>query len=221
MSKKIIVGIIILIIGVFLFLKGPELIDNFNTLKTLILNTGYLGYIIFIGLFVIAALFSLHGSILAILGGIIYGPILGGILSVIGATLGACFAFLVARYLFKNYLDAKFKNNKFYQKINEGIKKNGSDYLIITRLVILFPYNIQNYIYGLTPISFKKYTIITFLTIIPGTFLYTYLAGELVNNNFTLSSEALLKVLIASILLAVLAILPKKYYEKKGVLNID
>lgn len=221
MSKKIIVGIIIVVMGLLMFYYREEILANFNNLKSLIINLGYLGYLVFIILFIIAALFSLHGSILAILGGLVYGPILGGILSAIGATIGACASFIVARYLFKDYLDDKLANNKFYHKINEGIDKNGTDYLIITRLVILFPYNIQNYIYGLTNISFKKYTIISFFTMIPGTFLYTYLAGELANNNFSLTTETFIKVLIASILLAGLAILPKLYYEKKGKISLD
>lgn len=214
MYKKIIIISLILVLTYVAF--RFDFASNFDNLKEFLLSFNELGWIIFILLFALAALFSVHGSILAIVGAIVYGPVLGGILSVIGATLGAALAFITARYLLRDSMEKKFANNLVYQKINEGIEKNGTDFLIITRLVIIFPYNIQNFIYGLTNIGFIKYTIITFFTIIPGTFLYTFLADELVNNGFSFSSETLIKVFVASVLLAALAILPRKYFERKG-----
>ncbi len=214
MYKKIIIISLILVLTYVAF--RFDFVSNFDNLKEFLLSFNELGWIIFILLFALAALFSVHGSILAIVGAIVYGPVLGGILSVIGATLGAALAFITARYLLRDSMEKKFANNLVYQKINEGIEKNGTDFLIITRLVIIFPYNIQNFIYGLTNIGFIKYTIITFFTIIPGTFLYTFLADELVNNGFSFSSETLIKVFVASVLLAALAILPRKYFERKG-----
>ena len=69
-----------------------------------------------------------------------------------------------------------------FMKIESGVQKNGIDFLIFTRLMPFFPYNIQNYAYGLTSISFLKFTFISMLSMIPGTFLFAFLAGEFVNN---------------------------------------
>lgn len=220
-TKIFIILLFVLIIFILYYLGLFDLKENYYLIKDYIHGTGYFGYFIFIIIFSLATLFSIHGSILAIIAGVLYGPWIGGILSVIGGTIGAALSFIVARYLFKDEIEKRFADNSFYKKINEGIEKNGTNYLIVTRLVIIFPFNIQNYVYGLTNISFIKYTIITFLAIIPGTFIYTFFAGELVANNFALTTESFIKFLIASILLTVLVIAPKKYFERKGVLKVD
>lgn len=221
-KKKLILVLILVLLFILLWkLDFFNLTNNYQSFITSIKSHGYLGYLIFILFIAIASLFSVHASILVIITGIVYEPLLAIIISILGASLGAILSFLCARYLLKDIIEKKYANNKIYQKIDNGIKKNGTNYLIVTRLVILFPFNIQNYLYGLTNISLLKYSIITFITIIPGTALYVFLAHSLVANNFKLSIDVLIIFVIFSILLAMLAILPRKYFEKKGMLNND
>ncbi|PJR58887.1 hypothetical protein CWM52_22230 [Raoultella sp. T31] len=66
-----------------------------------------------------------------------------------------------------------------FQAIERGIARSGTDFLIFTRLVPLFPYNIQNYAYGLTAIPFGSFMLISLLTTLPGLFIYTLMASEL------------------------------------------
>lgn len=213
-KTKLIMVAFIILFAIIIYFNFSYLFD-YKSIKNAVISFGNYGYILFLVIFVVAAIFSIHGSILAIVAGILFGPMMGGVLTAIGSALGAMAAFLLARYLLRDYVEEKFSSNTIYQKIQNGIKKDGTSFLIITRLVIIFPYNVQNFIYGLTEINFKKYSIISFITMIPGSFLYTYLAHELVSNGFKLSLESTIYVFIASVFLAMIAIIPKKIYEKR------
>jgi len=73
-----------------------------------------------------------------------------------------------------------------FQAIEKGIAHSGIDFLILTRLVPLFPYNIQNYAYGLTAIPFWSFTLISAITTLPGIFIYTLMSHELASEGITL-----------------------------------
>ena len=136
-----------------------ELLTDLPHLQTLIRQSGLFGYSLYILLFIIATLFLLPGSILVIAGGIVFGPLLGTLLSLIAATLASSCSFLLARWLGRDLLLKYVGHSHTFQAIEKGIARNGIDFLILTRLIPLFPYNIQNYAYGLTTIAFWPYTL--------------------------------------------------------------
>lgn len=70
------------------------------------------------------------------------------------------------------------ENNKPLKKIDEGVKQQGWRMLMITRLVPLFPFNVQNYVYGLTDIPFRTYVLVTLPTMIPATIAYNFASGS-------------------------------------------
>ncbi|MDO2128190.1 VTT domain-containing protein, partial [Escherichia coli] len=72
-----------------------------------------------------------------------------------------------------------------FQAIERGIARSGCDFLILTRLVPLFPYNIQNYAYGLTAIPFWPFTLISAVTTLPGLVIYSVMASELAREGVT------------------------------------
>ncbi len=142
-----------------------DLLTDLPHLQTLIRQSGLFGYSLYILLFIIATLFLLPGSILVIAGGIVFGPLLGTLLSLIAATLASSCSFLLARWLGRDLLLKYVGHSHTFQAIEKGIARNGIDFLILTRLIPLFPYNIQNYAplfpyniqnyaYGLTTIAF-------------------------------------------------------------------
>lgn len=145
-----------------------DLLTDLPHLQTLIRQSGLFGYSLYILLFIIATLFLLPGSILVIAGGIVFGPLLGTLLSLIAATLASSCSFLLARWLGRDLLLKYVGHSHTFQAIEKGIARNGIDFLILTRLIPLFPYNIQNYAYGLTTIAFWPYTLISALTTLPG-----------------------------------------------------
>lgn len=156
-------------------------LDKISDLKEWILSFGIFGPIIYILLYWISCLFFLPGLAITIVGAIVFGPVLGTILISIGSTTGATLAFLFARYIGRDFIDKKLGNNPTYAKIDEGVKKQGARMLIITRLVPLFPFNAQNYLYGLTDINVFTYMFFSWLCMLPGTIAYAFLAGAIVS----------------------------------------
>jgi uncharacterized membrane protein YdjX (TVP38/TMEM64 family) len=99
----------------------------------------------------------------------------------IGATLGATAAFLVGRYLARGWVSKKIEGNKKFAAIDEAVGREGLKIVLLTRLSPVFPFNLLNYAYGLTGVSFKDYVLGSF-GMIPGTIMYVYigsLAGDL------------------------------------------
>ena len=192
-----------------------DLLTDLPHLQTLIRQSGLFGYSLYILLFIIATLFLLPGSILVIAGGIVFGPLLGTLLSLIAATLASSCSFLLARWLGRDLLLKYVGHSHTFQAIEKGIARNGIDFLILTRLIPLFPYNIQNYAYGLTTIAFWPYTLISALTTLPGIVIYTVMASDLANEGITL--RFILQLCLAGLALFILVQLAKLYARHKHV----
>lgn len=219
MNKKLrMVLIIVALVAVFFILKQTgllEILADFDSFRALIENAGALGYIIYLLLYIVVAVFSIPASIITIAAGIIFGPVLGGILALVGGTLGATAAFIVSRYIARDLIVDKFGENKIFKKIEDGVEKNGKDFLILTRLVPVFPYNIQNYAYGVTNLNIVTYTLISLVTMAPGAFIYAYMAGEIAENG--MSTMLFVQLLIAGIILFGVSQIPKIIAKKKGI----
>ncbi|EES8531230.1 TVP38/TMEM64 family protein [Escherichia coli] len=192
-----------------------DLLTDLPHLQTLIRQSGLFGYSLYILLFIIATLFLLPGSILVIAGGIVFGPLLGTLLSLIAATLASSCSFLLARWLGCDLLLKYVGHSHTFQAIEKGIARNGIDFLILTRLIPLFPYNIQNYAYGLTTIAFWPYTLISALTTLPSIVIYTVMASDLANEGITL--RFILQLCLAGLALFILVQLAKLYARHKHV----
>ncbi|HCP5899049.1 TPA: TVP38/TMEM64 family protein [Escherichia coli] len=192
-----------------------DLLTDLPHLQTLIRQSGLFGYSLYILLFIIATLFLLPGSILVIAGGIVFGPLLGALLSLIAATLASSCSFLLARWMGRDLLLKYVGHSHTFKAIEKGIARNGIDFLILTRLIPLFPYNIQNYAYGLTAIAFWPYTLISALTTLPGIVIYTVMASDLANEGITL--RFILQLCLAGLALFILVQLAKLYARHKHV----
>ncbi len=145
------------------------------------------GYTLYILLFIVAALCLIPGSILVIVGGVLFGPVTGTLISLVAATVASALSFLLARWFGRDLLLKYVGHTATFQAIEKGIAHSGVDFLILTRLVPLFPYNIQNYAYGLTAIPFWSFTVISALTTFPGIFIYTLMSHELASEGITLA----------------------------------
>ena len=129
----------------------------------------------FIVVYTILTVIGIPGTILTVSGGVVFGLWWGTLWSVIGATLGALGAFLTARYLLRNYIKKKFSNNRFFVKCHQAVANYPFTYVLIIRFAPISPFNVVNFLFGITPINWLPYTIATFLGIIPGTLAYTWL----------------------------------------------
>ena len=144
-------------------------------------DLGPAGAIAFILLYIVATVAFLPGSIVTLGAGVVFGVGLGSLYVFIGATIGATCAFLVGRYLARDWIAKKIEGNKKFAAIDEAVGREGFKIVLLTRLSPVFPFNLLNYAYGLTGVSLKDY-VLGSVGMIPGTVMYVYigsLAGSL------------------------------------------
>lgn len=131
---------------------------------------------VFIALYVTAVVFSLPiASVLSISAGFLFGVLLGMIIVVLAATIGAVLAFIVARYFFRDWVLERFAVP--LHRINTHLKKDVFPYILFLRLVPLFPFFLVNIALAVTRVPIATYALATILGIIPGTLIYV-LAGQ-------------------------------------------
>ena len=119
-------------------------------------------------------LLALPGVTFAIIAGLLFGPLLGAVLCLAAATLGAVLAFLAGRYFLRDAVAPWVERNRYLKRVLfEDVGRSGVVLLMITRLVPLFPYNLQNFAYGITGIGLWPYTLYTALFLAPGVTFFT------------------------------------------------
>jgi uncharacterized membrane protein YdjX (TVP38/TMEM64 family) len=176
-----------------------------ETITAWVEHNGYWGPAVFIGVYTIAPALFLPGSVLTLAGGALFGPFTGALLSLIGATIGATVAFLIARYLAADWVERRVSGR--LQEIKEGIEREGWRFVAFVRLVPLFPFNLLNYALGLTRLSVQTFAITSFITMAPGALAYAYL-GDVGREAVSGGPDLVRKGLLALALLAAVALLP-------------
>jgi uncharacterized membrane protein YdjX (TVP38/TMEM64 family) len=213
-----IIGLVALIIVVFILANQFNLVDKLKDIKGLqswFQGLGVIGYIAYILIYILVAVFMFPASAITIAAGITFGSMLGGTLALIGSTIGACVAFIIAKYVARNVIVSRFSENIIFKKIEKGVAENGTSFLILTRLVPVFPYNIQNYAYGVTSIKLGTFGLVSLVTMAPGAFIYAFMAGEIAANGFSL--KLLIQFAVAGLFLFMVSLIPKYIAKKKGI----
>ncbi len=163
----------------------------------------------FIGVYIVTVALSLPGAtILTLCAGAIFGSVTGTLVVNVGATIGATLAFLVARFLLRDWVEKKFGAK--LKPFNDGFSKNAINYMLFLRLVPLFPFFLINLVSGLTQIRLPVYFFGTMFGILPGTFVYANAGSNLASIN-QLSDIASLEVLGSFALLGLFALIPTVY----------
>ena len=215
MAKLLIAVMLALAIVAFFYFDLKQYL-SFNALKSnrdhlLAFTEMHYGAAVglFVGAYIVQTAFSLPGAtIMTLAGGFLFGSMVGVILVNIGATTGATLAFLAARYVLRDWVEARFGPR--LALIQNGFAKNAFSYLMTLRLIPLFPFFLVNMLSGLTRISLGTYVVATSLGIIPGSFVYAY-AGRQLGTINSLGEIASPNVLVAFTLLGALALVPVLY----------
>ena len=220
-SKLIIFGLLIVLIfllnqkfGWSDYLSNSE---NLQFLSAMINDNFALAALIYTGLTVIACVvLALPGVTFAILAAVLFGPWWGTLFCLIATTIGAIIAFIVGRFFLSDSIKPVVEKNALLKRLLfDEADKSDIVLLAITRLVPIFPYNIQNFAYGITDISLLHYSLYTFLFMIPGVALYTIgTAG------FTSEDNRWLYFGIAAVLLVTVMLLGW-YIRRKHLGNYD
>ena len=150
---------------------------------------GLIGPLIFIAVYIIVTVLFVPGSILTLGSGAVFGVVFGTIYVSIAATIGALAAFLVGRFLLRNWVKDRLTTSKNFKEIDSAIGREGGKIIFLLRLSPLFPFNASNYIYSVTAVKTGAYILATWLGTLPGTILYVYI-GSLIGTGIQVASEA-------------------------------
>ena len=156
----------------------------------------------FVLLYGIATVAMVPGSIFDLVGGALFGPYFGSALNLAGGSLGASLAFLVARYIARDWVEARAGRRT--RSIVNSVDADGWQFVAFVRIVPIFPYNVMNYLLGLTHIPFAQYLVATLVFMAPSTFVYTWIgvagreaiAGDANNLRYALLALGLLAVML-------------------------
>jgi uncharacterized membrane protein YdjX (TVP38/TMEM64 family) len=178
-------------------------------------DAGTLGVLLFATVYVVAAVFFLPGAVLTLGAGFAYGPVLGVLIVSPVSVLAASVAFLVGRFVAREWIGRRIAGDPRFAAIDDAIANDGFRIVMLLRLSPLFPFSLLNYALGLTKVSFRDYVVASWIGMLPATVLYVYL-GSLVTNLGDLTggrtasgsgaAQALYWVgLVATVLIAVVA----------------
>src|SRR5207249_494627 len=167
--------LIAILITLFLAMKFLPVRGWLRTFNAWVAQMGVAGILIFVGTYALATVLLAPGTILTIGAGFAFGLWKGFLAVSAGSTLGAALAFLVARFIARDKVEAIAKRNDKFRNIDSAIGKQGAKLIFLLRLSPVIPFNLSNYLYGLTGVKFWPYVLASWIGMMPGTFLYVYI----------------------------------------------
>ena len=189
--------------------------DNIQALNRKVESFGVWGPLLYMVVYVVGCLLFFPGLALTLVAGI-FGSVWGTIYVSIGSTIGASLSFLLARTTLRSTVGGWTRNNKVFKKIDDGVVKHGWRMVMITRLVPIFPFNFQNYAYGLTNVPFWTYALISWLCMLPGTAVYVIASGSIISGEGDVE-KTLMYLGLAAILFVALSFIPSLLNKKYGL----
>src|SRR5438876_10577996 len=169
------VASIVIVIALFLAMKFLPVQQWLGSFNDWVGQMGVAGILIFIGVYALATVLLAPGSVLTIGAGFAFGLWKGFLAVSAGSTLGAALAFLVARFIARERVAAIAQRNEKFREIDSAIGKQGAKLIFLLRLSPVIPFNLSNYLYGLTGVKFWPYLLASWIGMMPGTFLYVYI----------------------------------------------
>ena len=175
-------------------------------------QTGGWAPVLYIGLFILLPTFFFPVAVLALAGGLLFGLWWGSVYTFIGAVLNCALMFLLARYVGRSQVQRLVEQKlspQWQRRLQMADGKEGFLLLIILRLIPAVPYNLINYTFGLTGISFSSYLLASAIGIIPGTFAFINIGDKTLEAG---SPSFWIAIGLLVLLLAVTGLLGKKLF---------
>lgn len=164
-------------IGLSLFLIARRLpvAEMVEALSGRVRGLGVWGPIVYGLIYVLAVIAMVPASALTVAAGAIFGLRVGTITVSLASTTGAALAFLIARYLAREAVERRIRRYPKFEAVDRAIGAGGWKIVAMLRLSPAIPFNLQNYLYGLTGIRFRTYVATSWVAMLPGTLMYVYL----------------------------------------------
>ena len=221
MKKFVPLGVLVAGIAAFFalgldhYVSFEALREHRDVLANFVAYYPLLAPLAFMMIYAVVVAFSLPGgAIMTIAGGFLFGTVLGTALVILSATTGATILFVIAKTSLGDLLHAKA--GPWLKKMESGFQENALSYLLVLRLIPLFPFFVVNLVPAFLGVSLRTYVIGTLVGIIPGSFVYASVGaglGSIFDNNeaFTASGVMTPEIVTALIGLALLSLLPVAY----------
>ena len=151
-----------------------SLLDR-DTLQTWLRSLGSGSAAAFAIVQIAATAVGVPGTALVVAGGAVFGLWWGSVLSVLGAGLGAVAAFALARTILHDRVRHHWRRSQTIARLNRALLRDPLAVVLTMRLAPISPFNVLNFLFGLTPVPWSAYCVGTIVGIIPGTVAYTWL----------------------------------------------
>lgn len=227
---KIFVGALLLSVIIFAIvdsLTTKHISSGFNTFLEWIETNVAAGVFAFMGVYFLATVAFVPGSILTLGGGFIFGKAVGlgpGVALAsaavfVGASTGAIASFLLGRYLLRDWVERKLvqKYPIITKALDDTFREKGFRIFLLIRLSPVIPFNAINYIGGVTSMKFQDYALALFF-ILPGTVLYCFIgatAGSLTESESAVQGPVAIASIVVGIVLGLIALFVVSFYAKR------
>jgi uncharacterized membrane protein YdjX (TVP38/TMEM64 family) len=216
MLRRVIFLLCIIAAIVAVHITGATRYLEQDTLRGLIQGYGILAPLIYMMVYTVAPSLFLPGIPITIAGGILFGPFWGVLYTITSATLGACLAFLISRYVARDWIADKLKSPG-WRRLDQGVEQHGWKIVAFTRLIPIFPFNLLNYAFGLTKIKFLHYAIATFVCMLPACIAFIVFSSSLLDIIKGKMSPAFPIGLVLIIAVSLIPAFYNRYKSKKGI----
>ncbi len=173
------VALLIFLVMVIVLARMFGVGERLGDLRDWISGLGAWGPVVFVPIYAVAVVAALPGSAFTVVAGALFGSVLGVIVVINAATLGASLAFLISRYFARDAIARWLANNERFRRLDQLTEEHGAIIVALTRLVPILPFNLLNYGFGLTRVPFWTYVCWSWLCMLPGTVLYVVGADAL------------------------------------------
>ena len=177
MSRRRIVKAVIavaLLAAILIAIRTLPVAQWLESFKGWVVGAGAIGYVLYVLVYVVCCVLLVPALALTLGAGAIFGFTVGSIIVLIGATLGATLAFLLARTVLRHRVERMTANNAKFRALDRAITREGTKIMWLVRLSGFPPFTWVNYAFGLTGIRLGPFLLTTFFGIIPGTLAFTW-----------------------------------------------
>ena len=216
-SKIVLVLVIAVIVVAFFafdlsrFVNPDFLKQQQDSINTYYENNPWQTIFIYFSVYVVMAALSLPGAIwITLIGGAIFGVLVGSIVISFASSIGATLAFLVARFLLRDWVQDRFGNR--LNAVNQGMEKDGAFYLFTLRMIPIFPFWLINLLMGLTKIRTWVFYVVSQIGMLTATVIYVNAGSQLAQIE-SLSGILSPGLLISLSLIGIFPLLAKKTIE--------
>jgi len=227
--QKIIIGVLLVAFVTYVIIDSATtgyIRTGVQSFLEWIENNPIPGFFVFMVVYFFATVLFVPGSILTLGAGFVFanafglgvGVLLGALSVFLGASAGGIMAFILGRYLLRDWVKGLTKKYAIFEALDSALEEKGLRIMVLLRLSPIIPFNAINYIAGVTAISLRAY-ILAMVAILPGTVLYVFLgasAGSLTDSASSgENSTVTIIVIVVGVVFGIAAIGVTSYYAKK------